>query len=288
MGIDKPGSREMTYLADFFRYADFSTLIPRFNDPAYSDLTEESKLAASSENADTYIAYFCNPDTSAGTLMGLRTDRTYSAKWYNPLTGKFVEIADNLVFSDGRYTVPAKPTSGDWALLVTCRTDLGSYETEIPFAPIADTGLPDSAVRIFPEITCAGSHIYTADGEGANTVDALSDGNPDTEWVPFAPIASQTICMDLQTVKTVYRLCITPGREAVIPPYRVEGSADGMNWTILADSTLSAPTVTEQNGCREIREPLAGNYRYIRLLWFGAGSNTAVKTIADLALWAEA
>jgi len=285
MGIDKPGSYEMTHLARFFRYADFSTLIPRFNDPAYSDLTEETKLTASSEDGRTWIAYFCNDDRSAGTLKGLNPDETYSAKWYNPVTGKFVELPQPTVSADGRYEIPQKPTSADWAILVTSRTDLGEYETEIPFTGADAAEIPVSAVRLEPVITCSGSYIYDAAGNGHNTVAALSDGDPSTEWIPFAPIASQTIRMDLGELRPVCGLRITPGRGAVLPPYRIEGSCDNTNWTILADTALREAQMTDNGGVREVCEAFSGAYRYIKLLWFGADSNTAVKTIADLALY---
>jgi hypothetical protein len=71
---------------------------------------------------------------------------------------------------------------------------------------------------------------------------------------------------------------VIPGKDAVIPPYRIYASADGEDWTILADRLA---------GSDKVREVLTGEYRYIRLLWFGAESNQAVKTIADIALYAE-
>lgn len=286
MGIDKPGSYEMTYLVNFFRYADFSKLIPRFNAPAYSDLNEETKLVSSSEDSMTYIAYFCNCDRSTGILKGLVPGTEYSAKWYNPVTGRFVEIG-TFVSADGQYAVPEKPTLADWALLVTSRTDLGAYETENVFSGDNPGDLPADAVIQKPDIICSGSYIYTASGEGHNTVDALCDGDRSTEWIPFAPIASQTILMDLRETKPVCGIRITLGRNAELPPYRIEGSVDQSGWTILADSSLREPSVTENDGLREVWEAISGNYRYIKLLWFGASGNTAVKTIAEIALYAQ-
>ncbi|MBQ4592645.1 MAG: DUF4038 domain-containing protein [Clostridia bacterium] len=287
MGIDKPGSCEMTYLARFFRCADFSTLIPRFNDPAYSDLTDESKLAASSDDGRTYIAYFCNHDRSTGTLIGLNPDESYSAKWYNPVTGKFAEIAKDIVPADGQYTVPPKPTAADWALLVTSRTDPGDYETETVFTGADAPEMSGAGTLQKPVISCSGSHIYDASGNGRNTVDALTDGDRSTEWIPFAPIASQTILMDLQEAKTVCGIRITLGKDAVLPPYRIEGSSDKEGWTILADTALREAKITETDGYRAVCEGLSGMYRYIKLIWFGADSNTVVKTIAEIELYAE-
>ena len=277
----------MTYLVHFFRYADFGTLIPRFNDPAYSDFTDESRLAASSDDAGTYIAYFCNHDRSSGTLKGLNPDETYSVKWYNPITGRFAGIAEGIVPADGQYVIPPKPTAADWALLVTSRTDLGDYETETVFTGEDAPEWSGSGTLQKPVITCSGSHIYDASGEGRNTVDALTDGDRSTEWIPFAPIASQTILMDLQEEKAVCGIRITLGRDAVLPPYRIEGSSDMKNWTILADTALREAKITETGGFREVCEGLAGTYRGIRLIWFGADSNDAVKTIAEIELYAE-
>ena len=279
MGIDKPGSYEMTYLARFFEYADFSTLIPRFNSAEYSDLSDEMKAVASSGDGRTYAAYFADGTRSAGELRGLNREEVYSAKWYDPRTGKFVEICDAVDVTEGVYTVPEKPNCDDWALLVTSRTDLGEYPAEA-YNDYAEkkADAEFAGEKQIPRVFCSGSCIYSADGVMTDTVSALFDGDGDTEWIPFAPIASQTIAMDLGAVKKLCGMEVTPGKDAVIPPYRIYASADGEDWTILADRLA---------GSDKVREVLTGEYRYIRLLWFGAESNQAVKTIADIALYAE-
>ena len=279
MGIDKPGSREMTYLSRFFRYADFSSLVPRFNDPDWSDCTDEEKLVAASEDHRTYIAYFCNTDLTTGTLKGLCTGAVYSAKWYNPLTGKFLCITDSFFSVHGEYSVPCKPTAGDWALLVTSRTDLGEYLTEtvsLPVGKFTEEGIPQK-----PKVTCSGSCIYTVGGKETNSVDALFDGNPETEWIPFAPIASQTISMDLGENKTLCGIRIVPGKEAVLPSYRIMGSNNKMDWDILVDMSQDGI-----KGSRIVEEALCGTYRYVDLLWFGTANNTDVKTIREITLLA--
>ena len=96
MGLDKPGSYEMTYLRNFFEYVDFSKLVPRFNDENYSSLISENKLVSSSDDGSTYVAYFYNAGLSTGELRGLDNGKTYSAKWYNPLMGKFIDISDDI------------------------------------------------------------------------------------------------------------------------------------------------------------------------------------------------
>ncbi len=443
MGLDKPGSFEMKHMAAFFKYADFSRLVPRFNDESYSDLTDETKVVSSSTNADTYVAYFYNKDLSTGELRGLDPEAHYSAKWYNPLTGCFVEISAQIDAKDGRYTIPEKPTSGDWALLVTSRTDLGSYTTEkaytderlVPsrtagspvlisnekgsniltgsaasassssvdesnasksidcrfdtwwcasdgsfpqslcyklpeersfntfsmelyrgttsagytleisndgknwtevyscdeeiaqsldttssftcllsreyacrylrvtftkvignWAAVVDAAayttrfssqLPEYAgTRRVPEVNCPGSFIYDAEGNGTDTVENLFDGDENTLWVPFAPIATQTVSMDLGTPSVLQGINIHVGNGAIIPEYRIEGSNDGIAWTVLADATVRDRNVFEVGGRRIVSEPLSGEYRYVKLLWLNVGSNNADKSISEIELFA--
>ncbi|MBQ8289066.1 MAG: discoidin domain-containing protein [Clostridia bacterium] len=88
--------------------------------------------------------------------------------------------------------------------------------------------------------------LYTASGKGSNTADNLFDGDPATQWSPYAPIGSQTILMDLREQKTIYGIEITLGKNAEVPKYRIEASLDGEDWVILADATLrDALTVAE-------------------------------------------
>ncbi|MGI6269588.1 MAG: DUF4038 domain-containing protein [Candidatus Howiella sp.] len=440
MGLDKPGSFEMTYLKKFFEYADFSTLVPRFNDDYYSDFTDENKLVSSSDDGNTYVAYFYNGSLDTGELRGLSGTRSYSARWYNPLTGRFIDISDKITLSRGVYKIPQKPTAGDWALLVTSR-DLGPYETETPYSdslidnrenlalgaaakcssnngeaysagkatdgdkstywcaagggmpqwlqidmgsaaafeeiqilmhpgndtstktlsytlygssdsvtwdevysaadapPIHkgkydllkikksgnyrflkiefsdiqtnwaavyefcvfsaasenDDGTPDedgilpkyNGVVQTPAASCSGSGIYTAEGIYSNSAANLFDGSLSTEWTPFSPISSQTVIMDLLEPNTLYGIAVTLGENAVAPPYRIEASNDKESWTILADATLRAQQLYNQGGKTVVCEALSGKYRYVKLLWLGAGSNSAIKTISEIKLYAE-
>lgn len=442
MGIDKPGSYEMTYLRNFFEYVDFSRLVPRFGDTAFSDLKADSKVVSSSDNADTYVAYFYNDDLSTGELRGLAKGVKYSAKWYNPLTGHFLPISDDIHVIKGVYKIPEKPTAADWALLVTSRSDLGDYKTEAPYAddldnsplklfnasignaeanilagsvvsassvsgasstadkvidgdngtwwcakdgsfpqyvmfempeersfntfafsmykntagasftlegshdgenwdelfkrvalPVKDNDIPvficplantatykylkltferatanwsaiyEAAAYIdpapilnnklpeykgaitTPAVSCSGSYIYNAAGKASDSIDALFDGDSSTLWKPFAPIGSQTIMMDLGERKAVHGINIMPGSDAIIPRYRIEGSDDGEDWTILIDTTLRNANVFYTEEGRAVSEKLYGAYRYVKLLWFGADGNKIDKTIAGIELY---
>jgi hypothetical protein len=438
MGLDKPGSFEMTYLRNFFEYAGFSTLIPRFNDSRYSNFSTEEKLVASSEDADLYAGYFYNRNRTTGVLKGLDSSRNYSARWYNPLTGKFIDITD-LAVVDGIFVIPDKPTAGDWALLVTCR-DLGPYQTESPYRDVRvdrennlalgadakagtynegpgfsyppglavdgnlstywcarnenmpqwiklDLGksrlfnqitldlhdpntqytfvisgsndlsvwesattdgwhdlyaakaatpagtrfvidiaeaeyqyvqvrftavsgghwgaihewgiyrrleddlppvrLPFEGEKRYPLVTSIGSGVYTAAGVYSNTAGALFDDDPDTEWRPFAPIATQTVRMDLQARESLSGIAVTLGPNGFLPQYRIEGSGDGKEWTILVDATLRAPQVIAENGRTTVCEALSGEYRFVKLLWLNGANNSSRKTIGNIDLYVK-
>ena len=184
MGLDKAGSFEMTYLKKFFVYAQFNTLIPRFTDTAYADFaTTENKLVSSRDDASTYVGYFYNSDYSTGEFRGLNTDEEYTARWYNPLTGKFIDIEDVEITANGTYTIPDKPTIGDWAILVTSR-DLGEYETEEAYKEITSEG-----------INLARS-VSVKSSSGNNTSES-NDGNLSNDWSAESSEFPQWLAYDL-------------------------------------------------------------------------------------------
>jgi hypothetical protein len=116
-----------------------------------------------------------------------------------------------------------------------------------------------------------------------DTVSALFDGDPSTLWKPYAPIGSQTILVDAGSVRELRGINITAGENAVIPEYRIEGSADGNTWTILADATLRERNIVFRN---VVSEPLSGSFRYVKILWLGTGNNASDKTIAGVEIFA--
>ena len=300
MGLDKPGSYEMKYTGDFFRYADFSRLVPRFNSAKYSDCRSEEKAVASSDNADTYVAYFCNTDRTTGTLKGLNRKETYRAAWYNPLTGRFIDIRDSIRPLLGVYTIPLKPTTGDWALLVTSR-DLGPYETEpapaangdLAFAdasPLLPCRLPDyDGEKLSLSAFCAGGMIYDAQGHLTDTAPFLTDGDLATEWKPFAAEATQTILFDLGSGRDLTALNIILGKDAERLSARVYGSDDGESWRILADDELQpfkSCRADRLEGRTALTTELEGTFRYVKLLIRGLADRQGAKAIAEIELFA--
>ena len=138
-----------------------------------------------------------------------------------------------------------------------------------------------------PIIDCVGGAIYSADGILTDTKANLTDNDYCTCWTPFAPIGTQTFIMDMQEKKNLTGIIVTLGDAAYLPKYRVEGSNDGTNWTILADATLRAPRSLVVSGNEKMYEELSGEYRYVKLLWLGAPNNSTAKTIAEIELYAS-
>ena len=288
MGLDKAGSFEMSYMKKFFEYVHFETLIPRFDDGTYSDFTSEEKLVSSDEDGRTYVGYFYNRDCSTGEIRGLDRGRQYTARWYNPLTGKFADMENVVITEEGRCILPQKPTTADWAVLVTSR-ELGPYETEEIYKACErqEEILPAYPGEIqTPDIACVGGAVYSADGVLKDTKSNLVDGDYDTCWVPFAPMCTQTIIMDLHKQKHLTGIIVTLGQEAYLPEYRVEASDNGSDWRILADATLRKPRSIRISEKEKMYEDLAGEYRYVKLLWLGAPDNTTTKTIAEIEIYA--
>ena len=233
MGLDKPGSLEMKYMADFFRQIGFSELIPRFNSSAYSDLSDETKTVASSEDARTYAAYLYNADLSSGKLFGLDPKETYIAKWYDPLTGKYILAEEQIKCPGGVYEIPPKPTRGDWAFLITSRVDLGEFKYEEPpryasDVPVRENLLLDASADA-SSYSAAGSEAWRAVDGGDQRWWCASDGSF-PQWISF----------DMGGIKeldTLY-LKMYPGTTGVT--YSLEISGDGADWEKLIDD-ISVP-----------------------------------------------
>lgn len=433
MGLDKPGSYEMKYMADFFRYADFSTLVPRFDNKTYSDFSGEEKVLASSADAKTYAAYFYNTDLSTGTVKGLNKNEKYAAKWYDPLTGAFTLISDDIKVADGTYKIPDKPNGSDWAFIITSRTDPGYCKTaSLPDLEVksnertadilsgskakassysapgssadkavdgntdtwwcasdgsfpqwilfdmkeqrefnslsltmypgtsgisytvecADDGktmrtvysvndkTPDSpgsavftssldgtekcryikitfssvkgnwaavveadayvsetsgatelpsyeGILQTPEVSCVGGCIYDANGNLTDTSPALTDGNLKTEWKPFAYESTQTVLLDMRKEKRVYGLDIMLGLSVSPFDFRVMGSVDGENWSILADTGISGLKTYRSGGRNALSASLSGKYRYVKVILMGAPDKSVKKTVAEIKLYAD-
>ena len=280
MGLDKAGSFEMTYLKNFFEYAEFNTLIPRFDNTAYSNLTAEDKLVSSNDDGSTYVGYFYNSDLSTGEFYGLNTDKNYTARWYNPLTGKFIDIENMEITAEGKYIIPEKPTTGDWAILVTSK-ELGAYETEEAYEVV------EVDEDIFEQnnlALCVDAKASTGNVD-ANTgvsyeADKSNDGDESSYWCATSGTYPQWVAYDLGSKQAFDHVDV-----------QMKASISGVQLTLYGSNDVSAwNTAGEATGWNPIYElPLTGGldfsmvideveYQYVKIEFTGDSKDWATFT----------
>lgn len=107
----------LTYFKKFYTSLEWWKLIPRFDDKAWSSLTEASRAILSSNGQGAYVVFFFGTGTATGTLNNIASGVTYIPQWFNPRDGKYTDIGKFLSKSN-QWTIPARPTAEDWVLLV--------------------------------------------------------------------------------------------------------------------------------------------------------------------------
>ena len=288
VGLDKPGSFEVSYMKDFFLdIGPWYELIPLFDDRDYSRmLTGEEYLLATTEDASLVVGYFYNfPATrSLGTLKRLDDTKTYDAYWFNPRTGKYIPIEKGIRTTDGTYTMPKLPDGRDWVFLMTALGLDEHYEENYPedlnpdYAQTTPTGTPVTPAGV----TAIGGITYAGADKAAQTMTDhtawLYDGDPSTVWVPSAHRSTQTILFDLGAAHKLTYITISPLKGTVIPHFRVEGSNDGVHWTVITDTSVRKAAYPGTGN-----EPLKGTYRYVKVLLLNPQNvtNASYETITN-------
>ena len=275
MGLDKPGSFEVSYMKEFFTsIGAWYDLIPQFDsDSGGSFLRRRNAVLAATKDSSVIVAYSYNErGNTMGTIRVLNTEKTYDAYWFNPRTGKYILVATGIHSNNGEYFIPNKPDTADWVLLLTSEGLDAHYEEDLPTdlnasnAQVAPTGTPTTPVSVeaLGGITYAGS---PKDAQVMTDHTAwLYDNDSSTVWTPFANRSTQTILFDLGTSQKLTHITITPDEGTVIPSFRVYGSNDGKLWTILVDTSLRGQNTGKGS------EPLQGTYRYVKVLFLNPDS----------------
>ncbi len=78
---------------------------------------DKSQSLLSTDEQKTFVVYFFNRVRATGNLKNLEKEKNYTAKWYNTRTGVYTTIP-TFKTDSGIWTVPDKPDSEDWILLV--------------------------------------------------------------------------------------------------------------------------------------------------------------------------
>lgn len=257
IGLDKPGSFEMAYLKNFFiNIPAWETLVPDYYDETAGDfLHDEKKLMMRNEN--TVVCYFRNEDTSTGSILKLDPLKRYTALWYNPLTGNYMELAKEITGTQ-EYILPQKPNIEEWAVVLTA-AELKHVTLEKPCV----NGYKVQGEVIKPVKVTAQGGVYYQDGKLIDHTAYLYDGREDTVWKPCSNHVTQTVIYDLGKEFSLGGIAIAPSKETVLPPYRVMTSVDGSTWQIQAN------TVAERalKHCGTVKNTLCGKARYVKVVF---------------------
>ncbi len=116
-GMEMPGTAMMTILKEFFADVPWTSLVPRFADPAWITSEDPEKCVLATIGSEVYLAYFYG-ESSTSTLKNLAVETTYTAQWFDPRTGKRITISTGIKTATGEWQVPEKPDD-DWLLIVT-------------------------------------------------------------------------------------------------------------------------------------------------------------------------
>jgi len=108
---------------NFFNSFDWWDLVPCFDDRPGDHIAMYSSTMYSAATIDnkTYVAYFYNQTATTGRIQGLEGGQTYTAKWFNPRTGEYTDIASDIAGSGDKsfWQMPDKPDKNDWVIYVT-------------------------------------------------------------------------------------------------------------------------------------------------------------------------
>jgi hypothetical protein len=118
-GMALPGAEQMTMLKRFFAALDWTALMPRWRDPAWSTWNDPERNVVATIGDRVYLAY-CHGDDAGGTLRSLDRQAVYSAEWFDPQDGTRQVISDGFRAAAGEWNIPGKPT-GDRVLVVRKR-----------------------------------------------------------------------------------------------------------------------------------------------------------------------
>jgi len=272
MGLDKPGSFEMKYLADFFTCVGFEKLVPRFNSGKWSDLTDETKLVSASDDKKTYVCYFYNADLSTGKLKGLDENEKYTASWYDPMTGKFTKIADNITAEGGVYEIPEKPNGSDWALLVTCE-ELEEKESFEPYAP-------KTSPRGENVLTGSQASSSTFSAKGSEASMAI-DGKETTWWCASSASVPQWLAFDLGEEKQFNAFSLKMYWGTTSAAYSLSGSNDNKSWTTIYKTGKEVTDIPGGISLFQRYLDKTYSYRYLKFDFTGISGNWVAVVEAD-------
>jgi hypothetical protein len=280
IGMDKPGSTQMTYMKKFFDYVKWYELTPSFGHE-FGSFENRRRVAIASKGKDIIIYYLYSPDEETGVLLGLKPDTRYQARWYDTATGKFIDLPD-IITSNGEYDIPKKPSLRDWVLLLNTE-DLGAYETE-DYKPMPAPVSVDS-ITLGEEIKIASVKALTEDSEFP--AKNLIDGNPDTHWEPYAPSTCQEFVFDLSKEEEISYIEFESHSEKMLfVRFQLFGSNDGVNYELFAERPSMIVGVGGQYP--KFIDFANGKYRYLKLFINSTAQHDPKRQLTKVAFYKKA
>ncbi len=116
-GANLLGAAQLRLFKKFYSSIEWWKLVPRFDDNSWSDFADKSQSLIATNGQKVYVVYFYNRVPSTGTLKNMEKNVSYTAKWFNTRNGAYTFIK-TFKTNNGTWTIPDKPDSEDWVLLV--------------------------------------------------------------------------------------------------------------------------------------------------------------------------
>jgi hypothetical protein len=121
--IDGEGAVQMGYMRKFYENEHFWELRPVSGMKTDITFADENlfgmfaPMVTANEDMSHAVIYFGASSRGGCTLTGLK-NTGYTVKWFDPRTGKYSEPAESFIPEDGCWKTPARPSAGDWLLVV--------------------------------------------------------------------------------------------------------------------------------------------------------------------------
>ena len=266
-GMDKLGSEQVGFMKKFYEYVGWYELEPSF-DCRYGKFEDRAHVSISHKDQDIFVYYFYT-EYHGGELTHLKQNVKYQARWFDPITGVFID-AEDIITEDGSATLPYPPSPRDWVLLLNC-VDLGPYkksEYPVKYAPIAVADAQPGE-----EIKIRSIRAISEDEEHPIT-NVLDD--TDSFYQGFAFKTSQCIFLDLGEKQDIgYLYMKTPMENMRYIQYHLCGSNDGEHYDLITER-LSAD-IAMGGPYPEYYETVKASYRYLRI-FFNAQDHPTVTT----------
>lgn len=119
LGVDLPGADQMAHLRSFYEGHAWSTLRPApdvFHSTSWVNGVLYRPLATADRERRVVVVFFgetYRDGEGIASLVGL-TAPAYRVRWFDPRTGEYLLIADEVVPLDGSIAIPDKPDARDW------------------------------------------------------------------------------------------------------------------------------------------------------------------------------